>query len=58
MTENDDLIDALRALNWVVGAHSPQDITLPDGSWGLNCPQCEGWTYPCLTIKMIREFMS
>lgn len=45
--------DALRA---VVELHQPQDITLPDGSWGENCSVCDnGWTYPCRTIQVIEK---
>jgi len=36
--------------------HAPQEITLPDGSWGSNCAYCDdGWTYPCATIKILRR---
>ena len=34
--------------------HASQEITLPDGSWGLNCVHCDGWIYPCETIKSIQ----
>ena len=44
----------LKALRAVVELHQPQDITLPDGSWGENCYVCNnGWTYPCRTIQAI-----
>ena len=44
------------ALRAVVGLHQPQDITLPDGSWGENCCVCNnGWTYPCPTIQAIER---
>ena len=33
--------------------HPPQEITLPDGSWGFNCVSCDGLTYPCPTIEVI-----
>jgi hypothetical protein len=42
--------DALRA---VVELHKPQDITLPNGDWGANCTECDGWEYPCPTIQAI-----
>jgi len=49
----DEYISALRA---VVELHQPQDITLPDGSWGENCCVCNnGWTYPCRTIQVIEK---
>jgi hypothetical protein len=45
--------DALRA---VVELHKPQEITLPDGDWGLNCGHCDiGLTYPCPTIQAIEK---
>jgi hypothetical protein len=44
------------ALRAVVELHQPQDITLPDGSWGENCCICnKGWTYPCRTIQVIEK---
>ena len=43
------------ALRAVVELHKPQEITLPDGSWGANCVQCDGWDYPCLTIQAIEK---
>jgi hypothetical protein len=44
------------ALRAVVELHQPQDITLPDGSWGENCCVCNnGWTYPCRTIQVIEK---
>ena len=42
-----EMIQALRRIN---DLHVPQEITLPDGSWGTNCKHCEGWEYPCATI--------
>lgn len=52
-TMNDKVNHALRA---VVELHQPQDITLPDGSWGENCSVCDnGWTYPCRTIQAIEK---
>ena len=46
----------LLALRAVVELHKPQDITLPDGSWGENCCVCDnGWTYPCRTIQAIEK---
>lgn len=45
-----------QALRAVVELHQPQDITLPDGSWGENCCVCNnGWTYPCRTIQVIEK---
>lgn len=35
--------------------HSPQEITLPDGSWGHGCKECDSWTYPCQTIQDIEK---
>ena len=48
--------DNTKALRAVVELHQPQDITLPDGSWGENCCVCmNGWTYPCRTIQVIEK---
>ena len=44
-----------QALRAVMELHKPQEITLPDGSWGTNCKLCDGWSYPCLTIDTIRH---
>ena len=46
------LVDALRA---VVELHKPQEITLPDGEWGANCIECDGYDYPCPTIQAIEK---
>jgi len=43
------------ALCEVVKLHKPQDITLPNGDWGTNCTQCDGWEYPCPTIQAIEK---
>ncbi len=43
------------ALRAVVELHKPQEITLPDGSWGLGCEECDTWAYPCPTIKAIEK---
>jgi hypothetical protein len=47
-----DLSNALRA---VVELHKPQDITLPNGKWGTNCILCDGFDYPCPTIRIIEK---
>ena len=62
---HDELLDKIlmecgcrntKALRAVVELHQPQDITLPDGSWGENCCVCmNGWTYPCRTIQVIEK---
>lgn len=44
-----------RAFRAVVESHEPQEITLPNGEWGTNCPACDGWEYPCPTIQKIIE---
>jgi hypothetical protein len=53
MTNNDAIFmkDALRA---VIKLHPPQEITLPDGSWGHGC-ECGLWPYPCPTIQAIEK---
>jgi len=43
------------ALLAVVELHKPQDITLPNGEWGINCVECDGLFYPCLTIQAIEK---
>ena len=52
---NHDAIFMKDALRAVVGLHKPQDITLPNGDWGTNCTQCDGWEYPCPTIQAIEK---
>ena len=46
----DPVYATLRA---VVELHQPQEITLPDGSWGKGCKECDSWSYPCLTIEIV-----
>lgn len=56
MSDYDTWHQGARALRAVVELHQPQDITLPDGSWGENCSVCDnGWTYPCRTIQAIEK---
>ena len=43
------------ALRAVVELHKPQDITLPNGEWGINCSHCGLWTFPCPTIQAIEK---
>ena len=43
------------ALRAVVELHKPQEITLPDGEWGANCIECDGYDYPCPTIQAIEK---
>lgn len=43
------------ALRAVVELHSPQQITLPDGEWGIGCRACDNWEYPCETIQAIEK---
>jgi len=42
------------ALRAVVKLHKPQEITLPNGEWGTNCILCDGFNYPCRTIRVIK----
>ncbi len=49
---------AVRALWAIVELHKPQEITLPNGEWGTNCPVCDGWEYPCPTIQAIEKALS
>ena len=46
---------SLQALRAVVELHRPQEITLPDGSWGQNCKECDNNWGLCSTIKTITE---
>jgi hypothetical protein len=52
---NHDAIFMKDALRAVVELHKPQDITLPNGDWGANCTECDGWEYPCPTIQAIEK---
>jgi len=50
------LLDTYReAVRAVFKLHKPQEITLPDGSWGQNCEHCDGVVYPCKTIDVARK---
>jgi hypothetical protein len=44
-----------QALRAVVRLHKPQEITLPNGEWGTNCILCDGFDYPCPTIRVIKR---
>jgi len=50
-----DVNNLLNALLFVVLLHKPQEITLPDGSYGQNCYHCDGFDYPCVTIQAIEK---
>ena len=43
------------ALLAVVELHKSQDITLPNGEWGVNCSYCDILTYPCPTLEAIEK---
>jgi len=43
------------ALRAVVRLHKAQEITLPNGEWGTNCILCDGFDYPCPTIRVIKR---
>ena len=43
------------ALKSVIELHKQQDITLPNGEWGINCINCDGLFYPCPTIQVIEK---
>ena len=49
MTHADNPLTAL------VIQHKPQEITLPNGEWGINCEKCDGWDWPCSTLKAIKQ---
>lgn len=46
------LIDVI---NELIELHKPQEITLPNGEWGINCAECDRLDYPCNTIKIIKK---
>jgi hypothetical protein len=43
------------ALGAVAKLHRHQEVTLPNGEWGANCTECDGWEYPCPTIQAIEK---
>lgn len=45
----------LRWLLMSIELHKPQEITLPNGEWGTNCVECDGWIYPCPTVQAIER---
>jgi hypothetical protein len=42
-------------LKEVINLHTMQEITLPDGSWGVGCVECDNYVYPCATLQTIRN---
>ena len=48
-----------RALRAVAELHSEQEVTLPDGEWGILCDYCSDYgvyvLYPCKTIRAIEK---
>ena len=50
--------NAIYALSAVVQLHKPQEITLPDGSWGQNCNECDNNWGTCSTIQAIEKALS
>jgi hypothetical protein len=52
---NSDSCWKIAIIRAVVELHKPQDITLPNGEWGLNCQCCDGWDYPCPTTQVIEK---
>ena len=55
VTELQHGANAVQALRAIVELHKPQEITLPNGGWGTNCPVCDDWEYPCPTIQAIEK---
>lgn len=49
------LVKRNQALRAVVELHKPQEITLPDGSWGQNCEYCDNYWGFCLTVMAIHK---
>ena len=48
----------IKALRAVVELHKPQEMTLPDGSWGQNCNECDNNWGTCSTIQAIEKALS
>jgi hypothetical protein len=48
-----------RAIRSAVELHSEQEVTLPDGEWGILCDHCSEYgayvLYPCKTIRAIEK---
>lgn len=48
-----------KALGAVVRLHKSEEVTLPNGEWGIICSWCSrngGYSlYPCLTIEAIEK---
>ena len=42
-------------LKEVINLHTMQEITLPDGSWGVGCFECNNYVYPCPTMQTIKD---
>ena len=41
------MIAEYQRLMRLLKTHKPQEITLPNGEWGENCVECDGYEYPC-----------
>jgi len=50
---NKSIRKQMKAIEAVMELHRPQEITLPNGDWGINCILCDGYYYPCYTIDTI-----
>jgi len=44
-----------RALTRIAELHKLQEITLPNGEFGLNCTECNSKVYPCNTVYICLE---
>ena len=44
---------SVSVLRKIIKIHSEQEITLPNGDWGSNCKICDGFVYPCGTLRII-----
>jgi hypothetical protein len=51
----EQLVSMIKSLRAVAELHKPQEITLPDGSYGVNCEHCDGWEFPCKTMILIAD---
>ena len=52
---NSDSCWKIEIIRAIMELHTPKDITLPNGEWGLSCECCGGWDYPCPTIQTIEK---
>lgn len=54
-SEQTRLSKTTQALRAIVKLHKRQEITMPDGSWGSNCSECDNNWGSCKTIQAIEK---